>query len=69
MTIEHDDCIKRGKIKPFSRGVTLAPKEIDTIADIQKLEGLLSNRGYNHENIEAVFHSNWLHFLERTLPA
>ena len=50
-------------------GVQSAPKEIDTIADIQKLEGLLSNRGYNHENIEAVFHSNWLHFLERTLPA
>jgi membrane dipeptidase len=50
-------------------GVQSAPNEIDTVADIQKLEGLLSNRGYNHEQIEAVFHSNWLHFLERTLPA
>jgi hypothetical protein len=23
MTIEHNDCIKRGKIKPFSRGPAL----------------------------------------------
>ena len=30
MTIEHDDCIKRGKIKPFARGVALAPKELET---------------------------------------
>jgi len=50
-------------------GVQSAPEGIDTVADIQKLEGLLSNRGYNHEHIEAVFHSNWLHFLEKSLPA
>ncbi len=30
MTLEHDECIKKGKIKPFSRGITLAPKEIET---------------------------------------
>ena len=36
MTIEHDDCIKKGKIKPFSRGVTLAPKELETAkADLE----------------------------------
>jgi membrane dipeptidase len=49
-------------------GVQSAPDGIDTVADIQKLESLLSNRRYNHEQIEAVFHANWLHFLERTLP-
>jgi membrane dipeptidase len=49
-------------------GMQSTPEEIDTVADIQKLEGLLSNRGYNQKHIEAVFHSNWLHFLERTLP-
>lgn len=30
MTREHDECIKKGKIKPFSRGITLAPKELET---------------------------------------
>jgi membrane dipeptidase len=49
-------------------GVQSTPQGIDTIADIQKIENLLSNRGYNDEHIEAVFHSNWLHFLERSLP-
>jgi uncharacterized protein (UPF0332 family) len=29
MTHEHDECIKKGKIKQFSRGVALAPKEIE----------------------------------------
>ena len=36
MTREHDECIKRGKIKPFSRGITLAPKELETAkADLE----------------------------------
>jgi hypothetical protein len=36
MTIEHDDCIKKGKIKPFSRGITLTSKEIETAkADLE----------------------------------
>jgi len=29
MSIEYDDCVKRGKIKPFSRGPALVKKEID----------------------------------------
>ena len=29
MTIEYDDCLKRGKIKPFSRGPALTGKEIE----------------------------------------
>ncbi len=29
MTIEYDDCLKRGKIKLFSRGPALAAKEIE----------------------------------------
>ena len=32
MTLEYDDCLKRGKIKPFSRGKSLAPKELETAA-------------------------------------
>ncbi len=29
MSLEYDDCLKRGKIKPFSRGKELARKELD----------------------------------------
>lgn len=29
MTIEYDDCLKRGKIKSFSKGKELASKELD----------------------------------------
>jgi len=30
MSLEYEDCAKRGKIKSFSRGVSLASKELDT---------------------------------------
>jgi len=30
MSREHDECVKKGKIKPFSRGAALAPKELET---------------------------------------
>ena len=33
MTREYDDCLKRGKIKPFSRGKGLAGKELETAAN------------------------------------
>ena len=37
MSREYDDCIKRGKIKSFSRGLALAPKEIDAAKnDLQR---------------------------------
>lgn len=37
MTLEYDECIKKGKIKPFSRGITLSPKEIETAkADLER---------------------------------
>jgi len=29
MTIEYDDCLRKGRIKPFSRGPALAAKEIE----------------------------------------
>ena len=32
MNPDYDDCLKRGKIKPFSRGRALAGKELETAA-------------------------------------
>ena len=44
-------------------GTEQSPSDMDTIADLQKLTGLLSKRGYSQEDIENIFHKNWLRFL------
>jgi membrane dipeptidase len=50
-------------------GTEQSPLEIDTIADLQKLEPILSKRGYKSADIDAVFHGNWLRFFSEALPA
>ena len=61
MTLEHDECIKRSKIKPFSRGVTLAPKEIDTArADLETARKTYKEGDYKWATIQiyySMFHS------------
>ena len=44
-------------------GTEQSPLDMDTIADLQKLTALLSKRGYSQEDIENIFHKNWLRFL------
>lgn len=44
------------------------PPEIDTIADLQKLAPLLSERGYSDDDIYAIFAGNWINRLQRILP-
>ena len=44
-------------------GTEQSPLDMDTIADLQKLTGLLSKRGYSQDDIENIFHKNWLRFL------
>jgi membrane dipeptidase len=46
-----------------------APYEIDTVADYQKLAGVLERRGYAEEDIANVMYRNWQRFYERWLPA
>jgi len=61
MTLEHDDCIKRGKIKPFSRGVTLASKELETAsADLETARKTYKEADYKWATIQiyySMFHS------------
>ncbi|MCX5715356.1 MAG: HEPN domain-containing protein [Candidatus Omnitrophica bacterium] len=61
MTIEHDECIKKGKIKPFSRGVTLAPKELETaLADLETARKTYKAGDYKWATIQiyySMFHS------------
>ena len=49
-------------------GTEQTPLGLDTIADLQRLAGILADRGYSDEDISAVFHGNWLDFFSRHLP-
>lgn len=44
-------------------GKEQCPTDIETIADLQKISILLSQRGYTKQDIENVMHGNWLRFL------
>lgn len=46
-------------------GKEQAPCDMDTIADLQKLEALLRQRGYSENDIKNVLHKNWLGFLQK----
>jgi membrane dipeptidase len=45
-------------------GTEQSPMDLDTICDLQNLEGLLQKRGYGKEDIENIFYKNWLRFLQ-----
>ena len=45
------------------------PKEIDTIANLQKLAPLLLARGYSEGDAAAILGENWINQLHRSLPA
>jgi membrane dipeptidase len=50
-------------------GSEQCPIELETIADVQKLAGVLTTRGYSPAAIEDIFHGNWLRFFREHLPA
>jgi membrane dipeptidase len=39
--------------------------DLDTIADLQKIAGLLRDRGYGAADVAAIMHGNWYGFLRR----
>ncbi|MBK8023118.1 MAG: membrane dipeptidase [Chloroflexi bacterium] len=41
-----------------------SPHDLDTIADLRRLDSLLADRGYAASDIEAVFSGNWLRKLK-----
>jgi membrane dipeptidase len=51
-------------------GKEQCPYDLETIADLQSIVGLLHNRGYRQPDIENIMHDNWLRFLRRawTIP-
>ena len=50
-------------------GTEQSPSDLDTIADLHKLEDILAERGYGDEDLDAVFHENWIGFFREALPA
>lgn len=48
-----------------SFGTEQCPSDVDTIADLQKLDHLLDSRGYSNEDIENICSGNFLHFLRK----
>jgi uncharacterized protein (UPF0332 family) len=61
MSLEYGNCLKRGKIKPFSRGTTLASKELDTASsDLEQAKKTFGEGEYKWATIQtyySMFHS------------
>ncbi|MCC6263245.1 MAG: membrane dipeptidase [Bryobacterales bacterium] len=49
-------------------GTEQCPRDVETIADLQRLGEVLSKRGYGDADIDAVFHGNFLRFFAANLP-
>ncbi len=49
-------------------GTEQTPRDLKRITDLQKLDGLLKDRGYSDADIDAIFHGNWLRFFREHLP-
>jgi membrane dipeptidase len=45
-------------------GTEQSPWDMNSIADLQKYQAILARRGYKQEDIENIFHKNWLRFLQ-----
>jgi membrane dipeptidase len=50
-------------------GTEQTPLDLDSIADLQGLTGILSSRGYSQSDIAAIMHGNWIRKLSEALPA
>lgn len=46
-------------------GTEQCPYDLDTIADLNKLDPILKQRGYTETDLNNIFHGNWLRFLNK----
>ena len=46
-------------------GTEQSPWDMSSIADLQKFEAILTRRGYKSDDIDNIFHVNWLRFLRK----
>ena len=50
-------------------GLDSVPSEIDTVADLQKIAPLLTERGYTESDIAAILGENFINHLKKNLPS
>ena len=50
-------------------GTEQTPLDLDSIADLGQIGGMLAARGYSTADIEGFYYGNFVDFLRRTLPA
>ena len=50
-------------------GQDQSPQDLQSIADLQKLAGILAGRGYGAEDIANIMHGNWLRLLRQAWGA
>ena len=50
-------------------GTEQTPNDLDTIADLDKLIGIMEGRGYAPDDIARIMHGNWIRFFRQHLPA
>ena len=48
-------------------GTEQTPFDLNTISDLQKLQDSLKKKGYKQEDIESIFHGNWIRFYTEIL--
>lgn len=46
-------------------GTEQTPLDLDSIADLAKLDGLLAARGFKPADIDGIFHGNFVNFLRK----
>lgn len=46
-------------------GTEQTPWDMNSIADLQSYQSILLNRGYKQEDVENIFHKNWIRFLQK----
>jgi membrane dipeptidase len=49
-------------------GTEQCPYDLDTISDLQKIPGMLSEIGYSEPDIHNILSVNWISFLRKNLP-
>jgi membrane dipeptidase len=46
-------------------GTEQSPWNMNSIADLQKYQEILRKRGYQQEDVDKIFHQNWLNFIRK----
>jgi membrane dipeptidase len=50
-------------------GFEQTPADLNRYRDLQKLTTIMERRGFSPQDIEAIFHGNWIRFFSEALPS